>query len=276
LTKPPVPKLVTAAQLALAAIATSAIVPPAGATQLDVHEDGTAHYHRLHFSHPMFAESISPDTKLRFSTGGAWETEGREFEFEAEGEYMFHRSFSIEVGVPYVRLDPEGESSASALGNVELTLKGANFAFEDAGVLLGYGLSFGLPTGNPAKGIGSDREWELEPFVNAGYKRGRLELIGWARFGIPVSLPEGAEPENELHYDLAGLFHISSRLQAILEANGEVAINGSEAGSGQISLSPGVKVAPLGPRLFIGVAGSIPLKESELDGRALLSVFYHF
>ncbi|MEE8361238.1 MAG: hypothetical protein V3R71_03740, partial [Gemmatimonadales bacterium] len=161
------------------------------AQSLDTHEDGTAHYHGLHFSHPLFSESITPDTKVRFNAGGEFEDEGDGYEIEVEGEYAFHRSFSIELVVPYVRLEPDDGPATSALGNIEVAFKFANFAFEDAGILIGYGLEVGLPTGSPDEGIGSDTEWELEPFLNAGIKRGPFELIGWARFGIPVNLPEG-------------------------------------------------------------------------------------
>lgn len=246
------------------------------AQRLDTHEDGSAHYHGLHFSHPLFSESITPDTKVRFNAGGEFEDEGDGYEFEIEGEYAFDRSFSIEVVVPYVRLEPNDESGTSALGNIEVAFKFASFAFEDAGILIGYGLEVGLPTGSPEKGIGSDREWELEPFLNAGIKRGPFELIGWARFGIPVNLPDGAEVENEFNYDISALVHAKPWLQVLLELNGQVAINGEEAGAGLASLSPGIKVAPFGPQLFLGLGGSIPLQEDEINARVMFSAFYHF
>ncbi len=246
------------------------------AQTLDFHEDGSAHYHGLHFKHPLFSESITPDTKVRFNAGGEFEDEGNGYEFEVEGEYAFHRSFSIEVGVPYVRLEPNEAAATSALGNIEVAFKFANFAFEDAGILIGYGFAVGLPTGSPEKGIGSDREWELEPFLNAGIKRGPFELIGWARFGIPVNLPDGDEVENEFHYDLSALMHAKPWLQVLLELNGEVALNGDEAGAGLAALAPGVKVAPFGPQLFLGLGASFPLSENELNARAMFSVFYHF
>ena len=148
------------------------------AQRMDIHEDGSGHYHGLHFSHPLFSESITPDTKVRLNAEGEFEDEGNGYELEAEGEYAFNRSFSIEIGIPYVNLDPDDGASSSALGNIEVGLKFANFVFEDAGILLGYGFAVGLPTGSPDKGIGSDTEWELEPFLNAGIKRGSFELIG--------------------------------------------------------------------------------------------------
>jgi hypothetical protein len=246
------------------------------AQRLDVREDGSGHYHGLHFSHPLFTESITPDTKIRLNVEGESEDEGNVYELEAEGEYAFNRSFSIEIGVPYVTLDPDDAASTSALGNIEVALKFANFVFEDAGILLGYGFAVGLPTGSPDKGIGSDTEWELEPFLNAGIKRGPFELIGWARFGIPVNLPDGEEVENEFHYDFSGLVHAKSWLQVLVELRGKLALNGEEAGAGRVRLAPGVKVAPFGPRLFLGLGGSFPLSDEELNARVRLAAFYHF
>ena len=246
------------------------------AQQLDIHEDGSGHYHGLHFSHPLFSESITPDTKVRFNAEGEFEDEGDGYEIEAEGEYALNRSFSIEIGIPYVTLDPNDAASTSALGNIEVALKFANFVFEDAGVLLGYGLAVELPTGNPDKGIGSDTEWELEPFLNAGIKRGSFELIGWARFGIPINLPDGEEVENDFHYDFSALVHANPWLQVLLELRGNLALNGEEAGAGRVRLAPGIKVAPFGPRLFLGLGASFPLSDEELHARVRLAAFYHF
>ena len=250
--------------------------PALSAQRLDIHEDGSGHYHGLHFSHPLFTESITPDTKIRLNVEGESEDEGNAYELEAEGEYAFNRSFSIEIGVPYVTLDPDDAASTSALGNIEVALKFANFVFEDAGILLGYGFAVGLPTGSSDKGIGSDTEWELEPFLNAGIKRGPFELIGWARFGIPVNLSDGEEVENEFHYDFSGLVHAKSWLQVLVELRGQLALNGEEAGAGRVRLAPGVKGAPFGPRLFLGRGGSFPLSDEELNARVRLAAFYHF
>lgn len=115
------------------------------------HEHGHAHDHGpdghhggLHFSHPLVTESVSPDTKIRvdhrffdFPTGQG------EHSGLLEGEYAFHRSVSLEVGFPFSYTD-------RAAGNLEATLKFANYSFEDAGVLLGYGLQLAAPTNGDA------------------------------------------------------------------------------------------------------------------------------
>ena len=66
-------------------------------------------------------------------------------------------------------------------------------------------------------------------------------------------------------------------MQGLLELNGEAGLSGEGAGEGTIRLSPGIKVAPLAARsLFIGLGGSFPLGDEELDVRLKLAFFYHF
>jgi hypothetical protein len=234
--------------------------------------------HDLHFSHPLVAESVSPDTKLRFDYEREWEEEGNVSEIELEGEYGIHHDFSIEVAVPYVFLDPDVGSSESGIGNMEVAFKFANLAFAERGLLLGYGLEFGLPTGDSDKGTGSGNIWEIEPFFNFGVMTGNWEIVGWTRFGIPVNQDVGEEVETEFHYDFSTLYHFSTRFQGLVEVNGGTGLSGEEAGEGIVRLSPGIKVAPFSsnPALFIGVGGSFPLGDEELNAQLRASVFYHF
>ncbi|MEN8145325.1 MAG: transporter [Gemmatimonadota bacterium] len=268
------------AGLALTMLALSATT--AGAQEVheraeDSHEHADDHDHGLHFAHPIFTESASPDTKIRLDYARTWEEDANENEVEFEAEYAFHRSFSIELVVPYVSLNPDAAPSESNLGNVEVALKFANFAFEDSGVLLGYGVEFGLPTGDDEQGIGSDHLWEIEPFLNLGVKQGDWEIQAFSVFGIPTNQDEGEEIETEFKYDLSTLYHVSDRVQALLELNGEVGLSGDEAGEGVVSLAPGLKVAPLADRsLFLGVGVSLPLGEQEVDATLRVSAFYHF
>lgn len=247
------------------------------AAQQHSHEQEAAHHEGLHFSHPLVTESVSPDTKVRLNVGRAWEAEVTETEIEVEGEVAFHRSFSIEFGAPFAAVDPEGAASVSNLGNLEVMFKFANYAFEQHGLLLGYGVEFGVPTGDAAKGIGSDHLWEVEPFLNLGYKRGRIELVGFSIFGIPFNQDVGEEVETEWIYDLSGLVHLTPQLQALVEVNGETVLSGAEEGESTALLSPGVKVAPAARvPLFIGVGVTVPLTDEELDAAAKVSLFYHF
>ena len=263
--------------LGLWAAVLGALYLPVSASGQEEHIDD-GHSHGLHFAHPLFSESITPDTKVRFDSGREWEAEGTASELELEAEYGFHPAFSIEVVAPYHFVRPDAGPNESGFGNVELALKFANFAFEDKGLLLGYGLEVGMPTGDDAKGIGSGHIWEIEPFLGIGYMTGNWELVNRTRFGIPINQDPGEEVETELHYDFSALYHFSPRLQGLLELNGLVGLSGDEAGEGIVALSPGIKVAPFAgrPLFFVGLGGSFPLGEEELDARLKLAFFYHF
>jgi hypothetical protein len=237
-----------------------------------------AEEHDLHFTHPIFTESVSPDSKVRVDFAREWEEEGNANEIELEAEYGIHHDFSIEVEAPFVFLSPDVGSSESGLGNLEVAFKFANLTFVERGLLLGYGLAFGLPTGDEAGGIGSDHIWEIEPFFNFGVISGNWEIVGWTRFGIPTNQDVGEEVETEFHYDFSTLYHFSPRLQGLVELNGGTGLSGDEAGQGIVTLSPGIKVAPFSGNtdLFIGLGGGFPLGDEELNAHLRAAVFYHF
>ncbi len=235
------------------------------------------HGEGLHFSHPIFTESVSPDTKVRIDADHSWASDGKESEIGLEGEYAFTRAFSLEVGLPYGFLNPDGGSSTSGLGNFEATLKFANYAFEERGVLLGYGLSVGFPTGNATAGTGSDHIWDLEPFLNIGVMVGRLELVSWGRFGIPTKQRAGEEVGTDFGYDFSALYHVSPRVQGLLELNGSAGLSGPEAGSNATSAAAGIKFAPLGgDHLLVGIGVAVPLTTSDQSAALRLSIFKHF
>ncbi len=110
-------------------------LPASVAGQEDHADDG--HEHGLHFSHPIFTESVSPDTKVRFDFGREWKADGTASELEVEVEYMFHPAFSIEIVGPYVFVGPDLEPNESDFGTVDLAFKFANFAFEERGFVIG-------------------------------------------------------------------------------------------------------------------------------------------
>lgn len=232
----------------------------------------------LHFTHPIFTESVSPDRKVRLDYAREWEDEGKANEIEFEGEISLQHDLSIEVAVPFIFLNPDVGSSESNFGNVEVAFKFAKLTFAERGLLLGYGLAFGLPTGDSGKGIGSGNIWEIEPFLNFGVMSGDWEIVGWTRFGIPTNQDPGEEVETEFHYDFSTLYHFSSRFQGLVELNGRTGLSGPEAGSGIFSVSPGIKVAPFSNNtdLFIGLGGSFPLGDEALNAQLRAAVFYHF
>ena len=256
-----------------------AFLVPLGSLRGQEHDDDHDHDH-LHFSHPLVTESPSPDTKLRLDFLGLRTSDPitiRENDFRLEGEYAFSGSLSLAVVVPFVsRIAPAAER-ASGFGNVELSLKAASLAFGDHGVLLGGGLSAALPTGSDAKGIGSSHILELEPFVDVGYKRDALELVGFAALSSTFRRQPGDEAERDLSFDLSALYRIHPRLEGLFEVTTSRALIGSESGIQQTFLAPGIKVYPFTRKnLMFGASVLVGTGVVHDTHALLLSGFYHF
>jgi hypothetical protein len=278
----------------------------------DHHDDhATGHTHGktedLHFSHPMITESPSPDTKVRLDAFSFDEDDGRLTTLRFEGEYAFNRSVSLEIDVPFTFLDEDDEPSVSSLDTVGLGVKVANYAFEERGLLLTYGLELGLPTGDDGKGIGSNNELEIAPFFAFGWKRGRFELVSFVEFGIPTNQTEGdeggdgnddgdgddddgdgrvaksgdgeaGEVETELEWSLSALYWLSPRIQGMIELDLETVLSGEESGETIVNLSPGIKLRPRETSdWWIGFSIGFPISDREdFELRGLISGFYHF
>ncbi|HSM36215.1 MAG TPA: hypothetical protein VK837_07460 [Longimicrobiales bacterium] len=293
---------------AIVALVALGATGPASAQDHD-HDDGDhGHHGGLHFTHPLIAESVSPDTKVRLDHDYFEFPDGdTEHAGTLEAEYAFTRGFSIELGLPY-------SYTASALGNLEAVLKFANYAHEDAGLLLGYGIEFGFPTnGNPEEaheeeltraprsvaghqlspgrpsfaftgggsGVGGTlgtTEYEIAPFLNVGFMRNGLELVGWAFFEIPFNQEEPEEVATELAYNVSTLYPTGGRVQALLELDGSSGISGEAVDEDVVQVSPGLRFRPLPDRpLVVGTAASFPISgDQEIDLRWRASVFWHF
>lgn len=251
------------------------------------HSHGDRHDHshgdQLHFTHPLVTESVSPDTKVRLDY--IYSTPGIGHEIEVEGEYAFHRAFSIEGGVHY-------DLSGAALGETHVLFKFANYAFAERGVLLGYGIAFELPTGGGdhhhggdehghdghAQATGSSDIYVVEPFLNGGIARGPLEISGWARFAIPTNHETQSDVETNFRYDISALYHVGNRLDVLTELNGASGLSGRALGEATASIVPGVRLRPFVDRELVGALGvALPLTEHEaFDSRIIISLFYHF
>jgi hypothetical protein len=259
-------------------VATFFLVPFA-ATHAQEHGEDHDHDH-LHFSHPLVTESPSPDTKFRFDFIGA-HTSGpaglHENTFRLEGEYAFNHSVSLAIVTPFISRTAPAAERASGIGNVELSLKAASLAFDERGLLLGGGLSAGLPTGSDKKAIGSAHIIELEPFIDAGYKRNAFELVGLALISSTLNRRAGEEAERNLTFDFSALYRLGSRLEGLMEVATTRALIGVESGSQQTFLAPGLKVYPFTNRKFM-FGASVELGTGAVrDTHALLlSGFYHF
>jgi hypothetical protein len=245
------------------------------------HDEDHDHGHdHLHFSHPLVTESPSPDTKLRLDYIGtriSGPTGVHENAFRIEGEYAFNHSVSLAIVAPFISRTAPAADRASGLGNIELSLKAASLAFGERGLLFGGGLSAALPTGSNVKAIGSSHIVELEPFLDAGYKRHALELVGVATLSSTFRRRMGEEAERNLTFDFSALYRIRSRLEGLIEVTTARALVGVESGSQQTFVAPGLKVYPFTNRKFM-FGASVELGTGVVhDTRALLlSGFYHF
>ena len=256
----------------------SLLIPLTG-SRAQEHEVDHDHDH-LHFSHPLVTESPSPDTKLRLDyiatrTGGP--TGVRENTFRFEGEYSFNQSVSLSIVTPFISRTAPAAERASGLGNIELSLKAASLAFGERGLLLGGGLSAALPTGSDTKGIGSAHIIELHPFLDAGYKRNAVELVGLATLSSTFRGRAGEEAERNLTFDFSALYRIQSRLEGLIEVTTARALIGPESGSQQTFVAPGFKAYPFMNRnLMFGASLELGTGVVHYTHVLLLSGFYHF
>lgn len=254
------------------------LVPPLAGIRA---QEAADHDHdQLHFSHPLVTESPSPDTKIRVDfirtqtsgTGGL-----RENSIRVEGEYAFNHSISLAVVTPYISRTAPAAERASGIGNVQLSLKGASFAFAERGVLLGGGLSAGFPTGSDAKAIGSSHLVELEPFLDAAYKMDALEVVGLASLSSTFRRRAGEEAERNLRFDFSALYQVQPRIEGLIEVTSARALVGPESGLQRTLVAPGIKVYPFASRKIM-FGASVGFGTGDVrDTRALLlSGFYHF
>ncbi|HSG30919.1 MAG TPA: hypothetical protein VLB82_05170 [Thermodesulfobacteriota bacterium] len=245
----------------------------AAGSNLLLADDRGSHKQGLHFAHPLITESPSPDTKIRLDYifkdiegegHGDEEEDGEggglnEHSLQLEAEYAFSRNFSIEVGVPYTFVDPDDGETEDHFNNIEVGLKFATYIFEEYGLLLGGGLEFGIPSGDDERGIGSDHIIEIEPFLSMGYKYHDFELVSFLSLGFPVNQDDGKDESDEFGYNVSLLYHLTPSIEALLEFDGEVALNGEEDGESVLNISPGIKVKPFtNKNIQIGFSGDLP------------------
>jgi hypothetical protein len=243
------------------------------------HEEDHDHDH-LHFSHPLVTESPSPDTKIRLDYIGVRTSDPigvRENTFRLEGEYAFNHSISLAIVTPFISRTAPATARASGLGNIELSLKAASLAFGEQGLLLGGGLSVALPTGSDAKEIGSAHIVELEPFLDAGYKRDALELVGFAILSSTFHRRAGEVAERSATFNFSALYKLKSRVEGLIEVTTARALVGPESGIQRTFIAPGLKVYPFTNRKFM-FGGSVEIGTGVVHEThaLLLSGFYHF
>jgi hypothetical protein len=240
--------------------------------------DDDHHHAPVHFSHPLFTESPSPDTKLRLDYLRApLARAASDNTFRVEGEYAFTRSVSIEANLPMTSRSVNG-TSTSAVGSGEIALKLASFAAARRGVLLGGGIGFGVPTGNDEKGIGSDHLIEVEPYVDFGYMHKQMELVSFASFSTTTRRKDGEKNEKEVAVAGSLLYHLDPRFESLVEVEARRSLYSDAEDEQVVNAGVGLKYHVSRFRaLVVGIGGRIPLTtEREFQSEIILSALYHF
>lgn len=238
-----------------------------------------AHEDHLEFSHPLFTESISPDTKIRFNyintnVDDSLTSHG----FNLEMEYSPVPAFSLHLDIPYTVLKPKGVTTLSHLEDIELAIKFANFAFAKHKVLVGYGVSFGFPTGSDFKRIGSSHIFSIDPFFNGGVMWKRWEWTAYFTFDIPTHQQPQEDLPTGLVSRLTALYHLDPHWQLLAEAGNSKEIGHAAATKGNYDIAEGIKYRPNPEKPWILALGvREPLGDnSEFQFQGMFSVFYHF
>ena len=243
----------------------------------DEHDHGD-HEGPLHFAHPIFTESPSPDTKLRLDYLFRQITSNtRENSMRLEAEYAFNPSVSIEANIPVTSRSESG-TTANSVGSGEIALKVANFGQAERGLLFGGGLAVGVPTGNDRKAIGSGHIFELEPYVDAGYKRGEAELVSFLSYSTTVNKHADEPNEQDLALAVSGLYHVAARVESLVEFQTMRSVGGEETGRQTAAIGLGVKYH-IGRvhHLVVGLGGRVPIThDRESEHEILLSALWHF
>jgi len=180
--------------------------------------------------------------------------------------------------VPYAFRKAEGEPTISHADNMEVALKIANFAFKERHILLVYGVEFGLPTGSDSKGIGSSHIIEVAPYFGLGFKKEKLEVVGFSSVSVPANKRAGDEDATTLGYQLSFLFKPTPSIQPLIEIDGQTGLNGLERGNTVVNLSPGIKFQPAHSEHWqFGAGLGVPItNRHEFSTRVVVSAFYHF
>lgn len=234
------------------------------------------------FTHPLVTESPSPDTKIRLDFANLTTVDGEsagESTYRLEAEYAIRPWVSLEVNVPYVTHRSGGRAAGSGMGDAEAALKLASFRLAPHGALLGGGVELGIPTGDAADGIGSDHLVEVSPYVDAGYMRGPVELVGFTTLSFTTNRHADEPRERELEYSFSGMFHFTQVVAGLLELDGTSPLAGEESSATRFNLSPGILLHPpvAGGHLLVGASVGVPITEThEFHRRLLFSAFYHF
>ncbi len=263
-----------AARLALVSLF---LASPAMAQDHD-HSGHDDHDGPLHFAHPIFTESPSPDTKLRLDYLFRQVTaDVREHSMRVEAEYAFSPSISLEANIPITSRRQSG-TTANAVGSGEIALKLASYAKAAQGLLFGGGIAVGVPTGSDRKAIGSGHIVEIEPYVDMGYKKGEAEFVSFLAFSTTTHRQAGELREDDISFAASGLYHLAERVESLIEFQTARAVAGDEEGRQTATIGAGLKYhVGRVHHLVFGIGGRIPIThERDSEHEVLVSALWHF
>jgi len=194
-----------------------------------------------------------------------------------EAEYAFTPSVSIEANIPVTSRSESG-TSANSVGSGEIALKLANYGLADRGLLFGGGLALGVPTGNDRKAIGSGHIFDLEPYVDAGYKHGKAELVSFLSYSTTIHRRTDEPNEEDVALAVSGLYHVTERVESLLEFQTIRTVGGPEVGRQTAAIGAGIKYhVPNVHQLLFGLGGRVPLTtDRESEHEILISALWHF
>jgi hypothetical protein len=232
----------------------------------------------LHFAHPIFTESPSPDTKLRLDYLFRQITSNvQEHSMRLEAEYAFTPNVSLEANIP-VTTRSESGTTANSVGSGEIALKLASFAAADRGLLLGGGVAVGVPTGSDRKAIGSGHIVEIEPYVDAGYRRGEAEIVSFVSYSTTTNRHPDEAREEAIALAVSGLYHVAERVETLVEFQTVRSVAGAEQGRETAALALGAKYhVGRVHHLVFGIGARVPVThDRDSEREILVSALWHF
>jgi hypothetical protein len=257
--------------------AACAVIPLEVAAQEEEHDHGHEEGH-LHFAHPIFTESPSPDTKLRLDYLFRQITsDAREHSMRLEAEYAFNRGVSIEANIPVTSRSESG-TTANSVGSGEIALKLASFRRAERGLLFGGGFAVGVPTGSDRKAIGSGHIVELEPYIDGGYRHGNAELVSFLSYSTTVNGRDDEQREEEIALAASALYHVADRVESLVELQTIRVVGGEDRGRQTAAVGLGIKYhVGRVHHLVFGLGGRLPVThDRESEHEVLLSALWHF
>ena len=126
----------------------------------------------------------------------------------------------LSAGLPYLRVEPNGGSSASGIGDVDASLRYAAIDYRHKPFGLDVGLGLVAPSGDESQGLGEGTT-RVEPSLTAAGWLGPVNLqlhLAWAH-AVDGS---GEEPRDAYEYNFAVLRPVGKGF-LVLEGNGETA-----------------------------------------------------